>query len=180
MNTDDQKRFSGTYWARLSGAAWRQLADRLKRQADYCCQWCGTEGRERTNDPKSPSLHVHHKNYQRLASEKESDLIVVCSACHPYLDKNRDQLIDWKRRIVLDPIEEPERLMTIRCRCPHCGGVGIGTGLPTYEPRGNRYALTCRDCARQFWTIDRGIGSHVLAWLGGGDAEVSRQREAGE
>lgn len=52
--------------------AWRQKAAAAKRRANYRCQLCNREG----------PLNAHHRTYERLGHERESDITVLCERCH--------------------------------------------------------------------------------------------------
>lgn len=52
---------------------WKEVRNRALKRANYKCQLC--------NDGKS-WLNVHHRTYIRRGEEYNSDLIVLCRACH--------------------------------------------------------------------------------------------------
>jgi 5-methylcytosine-specific restriction endonuclease McrA len=56
----------------LRGAWWRKRRLIALRRAGWCCQKCGS----------GIALEVHHKTYERLYAEKDSDLRVLCYSCH--------------------------------------------------------------------------------------------------
>ena len=60
------------YLAYLRTPAWRQRRNRSLRLAGFKCERCGSK-RE---------FEVHHKSYERLGAELDSDLEVLCSSCH--------------------------------------------------------------------------------------------------
>ncbi len=51
---------------------WKRIRAWALRQAGYRCQICHTK----------KTLHTHHRTYERLGSERLSDLTVLCRACH--------------------------------------------------------------------------------------------------
>lgn len=53
----------------------------MKKQAGHRCQDCGRP---------SPSLEVHHLNYERFGHERMSDLRVLCTPCHDAADEVRE------------------------------------------------------------------------------------------
>ena len=57
----------------LSNEHWQNRRVRALELAGYRCQQCGIGGCR---------LEVHHRNYDRLWHELDSDLIVLCSNCH--------------------------------------------------------------------------------------------------
>jgi hypothetical protein len=67
----------------LMSPHWRQLAEETKRLAGYRCQLCNGEG----------TLHAHHRTYDRIDDELQSDLVALCASCHAkFHDKNQDVL----------------------------------------------------------------------------------------
>lgn len=67
-------------------ARWKKLRIRLIERCGHKCQRCGWK-HEAWN--KSRTLELHHKTYERVGSELESDLEVVCSICHRRADRER-------------------------------------------------------------------------------------------
>jgi hypothetical protein len=45
-----------------------------------------------------PLVEVHHKNYDRLGQERDSDLEVLCGKCHKEADKDRRERSHRRRR----------------------------------------------------------------------------------
>jgi hypothetical protein len=63
------------YYAYIHSPAWRARADAAKRRAGYRCQVC--------NRPSSQvQLDAHHRTYERLGRELDSDITVLCRDCH--------------------------------------------------------------------------------------------------
>lgn len=60
---------------------WRETRARKAKAADYQCERCGEFGRR---GPRRMiiGLHVHHLTYERVGKELDSDLEVLCIACH--------------------------------------------------------------------------------------------------
>lgn len=56
----------------IQSEAWKALAHETKRLAGFHCQVCYGEG----------ELHTHHRTYDRLGHEFQSDLIALCESCH--------------------------------------------------------------------------------------------------
>lgn len=52
---------------------WQGVRLAALRRAKYSCQLCNASGVQ---------LHVHHRTYQRRGQEWDSDVIVLCKACH--------------------------------------------------------------------------------------------------
>jgi 5-methylcytosine-specific restriction endonuclease McrA len=59
---------------------WRTRRKRKLDDADHRCQFCNRHRR---------SLHVHHRTYENLGQERDSDLTVVCPDCHATFHKHR-------------------------------------------------------------------------------------------
>ena len=56
----------------LRTAHWQRVRELAVEQAGHACDLCA-----RTNQ-----LEVHHRTYERLGFERQSDLIVLCDDCH--------------------------------------------------------------------------------------------------
>jgi len=61
-----------SYRSYLASSTWRTKRNRALRLANYRCQRCGSK-----RDP-----NVHHRTYERLGAELDSDLEVLCFTCH--------------------------------------------------------------------------------------------------
>ena len=57
----------------LQTPEWRMRRQRKLEQADHRCSFCNRY---------HPSLNVHHRTYQNLGEELDSDLTVLCPPCH--------------------------------------------------------------------------------------------------
>lgn len=70
-------RFAGhdSYEDYLKSDHWRDIRRRALKAADYRCQLC----------PSDKNLNVHHRNYYRLGSEWDEDVVVLCKICHSLL-----------------------------------------------------------------------------------------------
>lgn len=62
----------------LRSGHWRRLRARIRTQREERCEVC----RERRTPAKRLVLEVHHKTYERLGAERDSDLQLLCQACH--------------------------------------------------------------------------------------------------
>lgn len=68
---------------------WKEIAYRIKSQANWCCQKCGQQCLRLKKDNLSLSrrekavltLQVHHWNRQPW-DNREENLVALCSACH--------------------------------------------------------------------------------------------------
>lgn len=61
------------YQEYLQSDHWREFRLVAIENADYHCALCNAHDCE---------LHVHHNNYERLWSERLSDVVVLCARCH--------------------------------------------------------------------------------------------------
>ncbi len=53
---------------------------RLLAERGHCCERCKAN---------TPRLSLHHKTYDRLGRERDSDLELLCEACHEQADAER-------------------------------------------------------------------------------------------
>jgi len=51
---------------------WRRVRELALEQAGHLCDLCGHDDQ----------LEVHHRTYERLGFERQSDLVVLCHDCH--------------------------------------------------------------------------------------------------
>mgnify|MGYP003396071382 CR=1 FL=1 len=58
---------------------WREKADAAKERAEHRCQVCNG-GR---------FLDAHHRTYERLGNELDSDITVLCRDCHQLFESQR-------------------------------------------------------------------------------------------
>jgi hypothetical protein len=97
---------SAQYDEYMKSDKWKRRKVRLYAKRGRKCEMCGATW----------PLEVHHKNYDRLGCELDSDLLIVCVDCHPKADRER---IEWEARRVAQvgmrwaTLEEVEAL-TIR------------------------------------------------------------------
>lgn len=56
----------------LKSPEWRERANEAKRRSEWQCALCCS----------TKSLEVHHRTYDRVGHERQSDLIVLCWRCH--------------------------------------------------------------------------------------------------
>lgn len=59
----------------LNSEYWMRRRDRALQRGGNVCAMCGTRY----------GLHVHHISYERLGSELDTDLIVLCKECHMFV-----------------------------------------------------------------------------------------------
>jgi ribosomal protein L34E len=57
----------------LQTSYWKKFSQERRKQADFKCTKCGRG---------DLSLHVHHLTYERRGHELNSDVTVLCEACH--------------------------------------------------------------------------------------------------
>ena len=63
----------------IQSEAWRQKKAAIVEQRGYKCESCDA----------SDYVELHHKNYDRLGRELDSDLQLLCSDCHKTADRFR-------------------------------------------------------------------------------------------
>src|SRR5579885_1010625 len=81
---NDRTEHSQEYTHYINSPEWKKRRAHLLQAAGYRCQVC--------RHPKLPSkLQVHHLTYERLGNELSGDLVVVCTECHPKLDRIRQR-----------------------------------------------------------------------------------------
>jgi len=74
-NYDTREIWKRLYREYLQSVSWKFRKIVMMRNFDNRCQLCYSSGDEIT-------LHLHHRTYERLGSEKPSDLTLLCSGCH--------------------------------------------------------------------------------------------------
>ncbi|MGH3029198.1 MAG: hypothetical protein ACRDNE_00250 [Gaiellaceae bacterium] len=62
------------YHRYLETPAWREKAERVKAGAGQRCQLCYAAG----------ELHTHHRTYERVGAELDTDLLALCARCHGF------------------------------------------------------------------------------------------------
>lgn len=66
-----------------------------KRQSGFCPSTSGRKEHWHCNKCRKvltiQQVEVHHKTYDRLGQERDSDLEVLCGKCHILADKNRKE-----------------------------------------------------------------------------------------
>lgn len=103
------------YHEYIKSNEWKMRRDMALERADYKCQLCNRSKKETV-------LHVHHRSYQNLGSEKLSDLTVLCSSCHNAYherkNKDRAKAIDLDSALALSWQEFFRWLFWKRVICP--------------------------------------------------------------
>jgi len=69
------------YDAYINGPEWRARSDSVILKRGRRCEECEVE---------DVPVVVHHLNYDHLGCERDADLKVLCWACHPDADRNRE------------------------------------------------------------------------------------------
>lgn len=161
----DDKRFSPTYYTRLTSPEWKRLCEQVKARAGYKCQHCL---RER-------ALQIHHRHYRTLGRETLDDLMAVCADCHSTMDANRDTDDRQRQAETRQHAKHVAALERRRseCLCPYepCGGMGRGH---SFSPQDTQVRFECLKCHRQ-WHDHRG---DLVLWIDG--REVIRPRRDDE
>jgi 5-methylcytosine-specific restriction endonuclease McrA len=70
-----ENKYELKYREYLNSAEWKAKATAAKIRAGWRCQICNRKGNEKT-------LHAHHRTYERLGKELNSDITVLCNRCH--------------------------------------------------------------------------------------------------
>ena len=52
---------------------WKQVREKAIKKAGFKCQLCNSF---------SKFLNVHHRDYDRLGNERDTDVIALCKTCH--------------------------------------------------------------------------------------------------
>jgi 5-methylcytosine-specific restriction endonuclease McrA len=73
------------YRAVLASPRWRALRTRLRRERGDQCERC----RKTWAPGCRTSLQLHHKTYERLGHERDSDVELLCEPCHESADVER-------------------------------------------------------------------------------------------
>jgi len=68
------------YSSYISSARWKNIRKLMIKHSSNRCTRCNTI---------RPNLELHHKTYERLGSERISDLEVLCVQCHEIADMER-------------------------------------------------------------------------------------------
>lgn len=64
--------FRATYERHMASPHWRARRDAYFGRHPYVCHGCGTV----------EALHLHHVTYDRMGTERDSDLMPLCQPCH--------------------------------------------------------------------------------------------------
>lgn len=75
------------YQEYLRSEEWKTRRRYMVRRAFNRCQLCNLDGGE-----DGRWLNVHHRSYERVGSEFDLDLIVLCRACHQRHHEHMDEL----------------------------------------------------------------------------------------
>jgi 5-methylcytosine-specific restriction endonuclease McrA len=75
---------------------WEKIAKRLKKKANYKCQWCG-----KTYEENGMILTVHHLD-RNPANCSKNNLVVLCQKCHLYIQSNNLDSLFHKEQQKLD------------------------------------------------------------------------------
>ena len=76
------------YQEYLESLAWRERSAKFREAWDNRCALCYSTG----------TLQVHHRTYERIGNELNTDCIPLCKPCHKFADKqrrkNNDKTVD--------------------------------------------------------------------------------------
>ena len=79
-----------TYKEFLQSDKWKETSLRLKKEAHWECEECGT---------KTQHLHCHHKTYKYGWLPPDDWLMVVCDECHNELHGFDNSLAELAKRV---------------------------------------------------------------------------------
>lgn len=68
------------YQKYLQSEHWKVISEETRRLAGYRCQICYSKG----------PLEIHHRTYERLGHELQSDLTCLCAGCHGLFSNRHD------------------------------------------------------------------------------------------
>jgi phage terminase large subunit GpA-like protein len=91
--SDSGIKHSKQYIEYMKSPEWKERCKRLRRLCGFKCGRCGA---------MNILLEVHHKTYERLGHERNSDLEVLCARCHKRADQEREKLVNarvYQRRV---------------------------------------------------------------------------------
>lgn len=63
----------------INSEPWKLKSNKAKERAGYRCQGCNTPD----------NIQTHHRIYERLGDELDSDLTVLCDECHSKIHDKR-------------------------------------------------------------------------------------------
>ncbi len=70
------------YKAYLQSDEWHARSEACKARAGQRCMVCNTHRSQTT-------LDAHHRTYERLGREEDSDLVALCRVCHDLFDNSK-------------------------------------------------------------------------------------------
>jgi len=88
FSSDSKGKHSPEYVAAIASPHWKNLIQIALHRSNASCEHC----RRSPFDSMIPiHLSLHHLTYERLGKELESDVVLLCEACHENADKKREQ-----------------------------------------------------------------------------------------
>jgi 5-methylcytosine-specific restriction endonuclease McrA len=60
------------YKAHIRSIRWNEIRQRILKRCNGFCESCGN----------MKPLQIHHRNYERVGRELDSDLMALCGSCH--------------------------------------------------------------------------------------------------
>lgn len=63
----------------IKSEPWKQKSEKAKERAGYRCQCCYSD----------KNIQTHHRTYERLGNELDTDLTVLCDECHSKIHGKR-------------------------------------------------------------------------------------------
>jgi hypothetical protein len=84
------------YTAYLSTPEWRRSRDRALARARWRCEWTGCAAMD--------DLAVHHRSYEHLGAERETDLQVLCRGHHQSVHTRYEHMARVHWRVIRDVV----------------------------------------------------------------------------
>jgi len=113
--SSDQKRRHREY---IDSDEWKARAKYYKQQAGFRCRVCNSD---------SDTLDAHHRTYERLGNELDSDITVLCRPCHELFEsrlKGQDLSLSSERDGWLKAVHD-ERSMLFKTVLTQAVGMSL-------------------------------------------------------
>ena len=78
------------YKAHINSSKWKNIKEALFKLRGRKCE-------SKLCVEQSSQLEVHHLHYETFGNERFSDLMIVCSSCHPKEDREREKKTEYRK-----------------------------------------------------------------------------------
>jgi hypothetical protein len=121
------------YKSYIRSSRWKRRRKKFLKYVGSGCEVCTAKGTQ-----------VHHLSYDRLGSEPDSDLVLLCGVCHQIAHEPPGLHPDAISKIFEARIGGRKLWVTqtIFNRCERCGGVVSGSGF-LWQVDGEQYCPSC-------------------------------------